>query len=652
MSDYILDIETTTDFNLIRCAVLYQGSGYSSVTLTGEDLEISLGFLTLDDTLIMHNGCRFDIPKIKELWGVDIIAMQEIQGFKIVDTLILSKILVPDRLGGHSLKRYGEDMVALGVIPEGKTEITDPEWYNTCSLSDLVEYCEQDCRVTHNLYNELLTCANDIDFKYSHALRIEQAIAFMTNAQVAKGVCFDIAKASKLVDHITSQMAALESICEAYLPEVPLSPSEIHYPPKVQFKKDGTLSTHIVNYCAKYNCKVIKYKSDEGYFVSSDTGEFVGNLPLRVPLRGTKKVTLSNQKALKDHLMSIGWKPTMWNFKKDSTGKTKRTSPRLTDKVSKEPCPNLRKVAFSVADTVSEWLMLRSRRNLLLSPNGTGLIIEAQKATPKEGYISSDADTVGTPTARYRHRGIVNIPRVSSKYGKEFRELFMAPPGMAQVGWDASSLEACCEAHYTKKFDPVYADSLISGSSEDGTDVHSRNMRLLGLPNRDVAKTFKYAIMYGAKPTKLAESLSVNRGIATRWYNEFWEENVALSKFKGELEREWKFYNKEYLVGLDGRLITTRYQHALLNTKLQSAGGIIMKHAFLIAEKLITKTYPDQAHGVIRYHDEEAWYAKPEIANDVGKLGVKSIKMAGEFLKLNVPLNAEYKVGKNWSETH
>jgi DNA polymerase I-like protein with 3'-5' exonuclease and polymerase domains len=36
----------------------------------------------------------------------------------------------------------------------------------------------------------------------------------------------------------------------------------------------------------------------------------------------------------------------------------------------------------------------------------------------------------------------------------------------------------------------------------------------------------------------------------------------------------------------------------------------------------------------------------------VGKLAVESIKEAGEYFKLRVPLSAAYKIGNNWAETH
>ena len=42
----------------------------------------------------------------------------------------------------------------------------------------------------------------------------------------------------------------------------------------------------------------------------------------------------------------------------------------------------------------------------------------------------------------------------------------------------------------------------------------------------------------------------------------------------------------------------------------------------------------------------------PDKADELGKLFVDSITKAGEALGVRCPLDGEYKVGKNWKETH
>jgi DNA polymerase I-like protein with 3'-5' exonuclease and polymerase domains len=75
-----------------------------------------------------------------------------------------------------------------------------------------------------------------------------------------------------------------------------------------------------------------------------------------------------------------------------------------------------------------------------------------------------------------------------------------------------------------------------------------------------------------------------------------------------------------------------------------------MKYAMLIAEKTIKERF--DAQGLIRYHDEEQWQCRAEDADEVGRLGVQSIEKAARYLKLNVPVTGEYKIGNSWASTH
>ena len=51
-------------------------------------------------------------------------------------------------------------------------------------------------------------------------------------------------------------------------------------------------------------------------------------------------------------------------------------------------------------------------------------------------------------------------------------------------------------------------------------------------------------------------------------------------------------------------------------------------------------------------HDEWQLEVREDIADEVGRLGVLSIKETTCALNLNCPLDGEYNVGNNWSETH
>jgi len=639
---YCLDIETTTDFKTIRMVGLKEQGGKFFCITDSPTLRFYIDRIPNNSVIYTWNGSAFDFPMIEKLWGVDLVSVFKERDIKHADGYILSKLVFNDRKS-HSLENYAQE-----YFGEGKLEVD----YDKCSLALLSTYCEVDCilttKVIERLKREISKLGVGSSFKTP--LQLEQHVARLIKEQGMHGFRFDVSSALVLAKKVEIAMEHLEREAEEWLPTMPLPPSAVKHPPKIQFKKDGTLSSAITRYIEGHcGGKLLRFVSERGELIwVAEVNDEHHELPIKEPLITERKLTLSNQTDLKKYLLEQGWKPTIWNTKKVA-GRTIETSPRLTDPVSKEPCPNLTKILSpEKSDLITRWLTCRSRKNILRSDKGTGLVYKTSDGIAglyETGIIHHSADTLGTPTGRFIHRDIVNIPRVGSVLGKEVRSLFIPREGMVMVGWDASSLEACMEAHYVYPFDSDYADEIMDG------DIHTKNQLALGLPDRATAKTFKYAITYGAQPARLASSLSVPLNTAKEWYDSFWKNNEGLRKLKAAIEKDWESKGKKYITGLDGRWLLTRSQHSLLNTKLQGGGAIVMKYALVIAHKRITELYPE-AKALIRYHDEEQWECPLDIAEEVGKIGVQSITDAAQVLGLNVPLTGEYKVGNSWAETH
>lgn len=111
----------------------------------------------------------------------------------------------------------------------------------------------------------------------------------------------------------------------------------------------------------------------------------------------------------------------------------------------------------------------------------------------------------------------------------------------------------------------------------------------------------------------------------------------------------------KFLKGLDGRRVDVRSQHAALNTLLQSAGAIIMKQAMVEFHRIARErglVHGEHFRQVLWVHDEFQCEALPEHVDAVGQSMVDGIRKAGEVLNIRCPLDGEYDVGDNWSETH
>ncbi len=222
------------------------------------------------------------------------------------------------------------------------------------------------------------------------------------------------------------------------------------------------------------------------------------------------------------------------------------------------------------------------------------------------------------------------------------RSLFIASEGKVLVGIDACALEARIEAHYIYPFDPLGADELING------DIHTKNAEAFGC-SRNVAKGGKYSITYGASPTKLAKVLSKPAKQAKQLYDAFWEANIGLKQLKDMVEEAYE--KRGYLLALDGRPLTIRYKHALINTLFQSAGAIVMKRALVILQGDLKEWGKDYKF-IGNFHDEIQVECLMEDAHFIGDLACSAITKAGEFYNINVPMTGEYKVGLNWALTH
>ena len=248
----------------------------------------------------------------------------------------------------------------------------------------------------------------------------------------------------------------------------------------------------------------------------------------------------------------------------------------------------------------------------------------------------------GAVTSRMSHvkPNLAQIPASYSPYGKECRSCWIVPEGYKLVGIDASGLELRMLAHYMN--DEEYTNEIING------DIHTNNQRLAGLESRDQSKKFIYTFLYGGGDLKIVQVVGGNRKAGKELRGRFLRNLPSLAKLKERVERASA---KRYLKGLDCRRITIRSEHAALNTLLQSAGAIVMKQALINLNNKIKENNLD-ANFVANVHDEWQIEVAEGEAETLGKLGVESIKQAGLDFNLRCPLDGEYNVGENWSETH
>lgn len=330
-----------------------------------------------------------------------------------------------------------------------------------------------------------------------------------------------------------------------------------------------------------------------------------------------------SRKQIGEKLIELGWKPEKH---------TEHGQPMVDEGV-------LSKIAIPEAKPIVEYLMLQKR---------VAQITSWLEAVGKDGRVHGKVVTNGAVTGRMTHSSpnMAQVPNAGSIYGPECRECWTVEEGNVLVGADASGLELRMLAHYMK--DVNYVRTVCEGSSKDGTDVHTINQRAAGLPTRDAAKTFIYAFLYGAGDAKIGSIVGGSSRAGGKLKSDFLAKTPALAKLITKVKA---VAATGAVPGLDGRQVWVRSEHAALNSLLQSAGAIVMKQALVIFHnKVFVNKWPIKL--VANVHDEFQLETSEKYGTIVGEAMVQSIVEAGEHFNLRCPLAGEYKIGRNWRETH
>ena len=339
----------------------------------------------------------------------------------------------------------------------------------------------------------------------------------------------------------------------------------------------------------------------------------------------TKEIpfNISSRQQIADRLMKRGWEP------KQFTDKENITMNEAVLRTIKKPELQL------IAKRFTRYFLLQKRLAMLES---------WLDACQEDGRVHGRVMTLRTITGRMAHNSpnMAQVPATYSPYGKECRRLWTVSNPMTHklVGTDASGLELRCLAHYLR--DQSYTDEILNG------DIHTKNMDLAGIDNRDQAKTFIYAFLYGAGAEKIGKIVGAGQKQGHMLINRFLSNLPSLKRLR---EQVGSASRKGVIKGLDGRLIHVRSPHSSLNTLLQGAGAIICKQWLI---NIMSRVYNKRldVRLVASVHDEYQFEVANKDIGDFCAITKIAMKDTEKQLKLRCPLDNSYKVGITWEETH
>lgn len=585
--------------NIISCA---DQPGYHS-------LEMALDFIREATLIVGHNVIKFDIPALKKIYpGLQLKANVE-----YYDTLVVSRVMWPELepidaakfshiprkyFGRHSLAAWGERLGVskINFKEESKKDNDEVEDVWERWTPTMQTYCEGDVEVSTRLY-EYLSC-QQLD---PRCQELEHEFALVMSQQETFGFPFNEKAAYALVNTLKARRSELEDELQETFPPI------------------------------------------EKERWSEKTGR---QLKTEVTVFNPASRTQISQR------LRAKYPEITFEF-------TEKGKPKVDDDVLEYLGQK-----YPEAKLLAEYQLFNKR---------LGQIAEGKEAwlkhcqIYKDGRIHGEVITNACISGRCSHKrpNMAQVPSVGHAFGAECRALFYAPDGWLLVGADASGLELRALGSWLAYFDDGEYASLVS---TEGFDIHTYNAKLFGIYNgvgeiskatRDLSKRLIYCILYGGGAKKTGSIISPDETEDTQYrqgkktIDTFYRNLPAIKKLKDLIDE--RITQRGYLTGIDGRRLQIRSKHSALNQLLQSTGAVLMKKATtLLYDDLENKQL---IHGkdwgfCAFVHDEWQLLVKEDLTDCVATAAVNSIEQAGNYFELKCPFTGEYRIGKNWQETH
>ena len=280
----------------------------------------------------------------------------------------------------------------------------------------------------------------------------------------------------------------------------------------------------------------------------------------------------------------------------------------------------------------------------------------------KTGRVHTSFNQIGTATGRMssNNPNLQNIP-VRTEIGRTLRKAFVPEnDDFVILSADYSQIELRIMAHYCK-------DENMINAFKKNQDIHSDTAKRIFsvehkkdiTPNmRRKAKEVNFGIIYGIGAFGLAKRLEIRnteaKDIIDKYFSEY-------PKVKDYMERTKKFARengyvqtitgrRRYLSQINNQNASARAEdeRAAINMPIQGTAADMIKIAMnKIYEEFIKNKFESKM--LLQVHDELVFEVKKSELEQVKEIVLYEMKNA---IKLDVPIEVEIGVGKNWFEAH
>jgi DNA polymerase I-like protein with 3'-5' exonuclease and polymerase domains len=597
---HVVDIETDgIEATKIHCLVFYDINTKVLQHITDYD-EIR-EYLSKEETLIIHNGIRYDKPTLERILNIKI-------NNKIVDTLGLSWAL-NTKFKKHGLEMYGE---FFGVK---KPQIND--WENL-EVSTYIHRCTEDVKINVLTWLYLKKILDKLYTNEEIKLKYIDHINFKLDCvqeQEHIGIKFDIEKAKNLLTDLKNLKNIKEQELIPYMLPVPVYT-------KIK-KRVKIVDGETIYY------KDPRYKKFDIEPIELEEKIFKGN----------KEPSASSIPQIKNWLFSLGWEPDF--YKKNDKGED---VPQISyDGDDKQ----LSESVLLLADKNPEIRHLEGM-SILTSRIGS---IENMLNSTKNGRVYASIGGFSN-TLRMKHKGVVNLTSVKKPYGKEIRSLFLADNIFC--GTDLSGIEDNTKRHFIFKYDPDYVREMSSKSFDPHLDIAIKAGFLTEKQAeahkkkeedytsiRQKAKTANFALTYKCSYKTLALQTKLNLSKAKLLYDTYWKRNKAILDIERDLKVKEVDGTKWILNPVNNFYYSLRTDKDKFSVLNQGTAAYVFD---LFLKNLRNRSV------LICYQCHDEFLA--DVKNNIDVIINDSINELNESLKLNVTIRCESKYGYTYADCH
>lgn len=575
--------------------------------------------------LVGHNIIRFDIPVVERILGIKTSAT-------LVDTLALSWYLYPDRIK-HGLEEWGEEF----GIP--KPKITD---WESLTVEEYIHRCKEDVKINTLLWKKMWADLMDL---YGSEKEVWRFISYL----MEKMDCAREQERSRWKldeDKCRTELEKLLAIKEetfaklaSAMPKVQIYASRTR--PAKPFKKDGTYSTHGTRWFALVRKHHPELSEEQVEAFSEPIEELVGE----------EEGNPGSHVQIKDWLYSLGWKPETFKYQRDKETGDIREIPQINLEHGAGICPSIIKL-YSVASD------LKLLEGLGVVTHRISILAGFLSSMDTEGYVLAQVNGL-TNTLRFKHKTVVNLPKVGKPYGEAVRGSLIAPKGYELCGSDMSSLEDRLKQHYIYPYDPKYVEDmnrddydphlslavLAKAITIEQMDCYINGSDKSIKPIRDQYKGGNYSCQYGAGPPRLALGLDITLEEAKKIHTAYWKMNWAIKKV-AEDQVVKKLKGQMWLLNPINKFwYSLRYEKDIFSTLVQGSASYVF-------DLWVSTFRATRSQITAQFHDEVVLTIKKGSRDKCELLLREAIRKTNERLQLNRELDIDVQFGDRYSEIH